>query len=103
MPLLGYQDPWFQHRVQNTHVTDPAKLLTLLGIVTLAVTWAHRCATRVMGPKPIRRKKHKSLEKSWFRTEFDALRRWIIHDPDDVLMAWQTTIPKRPVKPAEIQ
>ncbi|MCY3875536.1 MAG: hypothetical protein OXF88_14755, partial [Rhodobacteraceae bacterium] len=63
----------------------------------------HRCATRVMGRKPIRRKTHKRLEKSWFRTGFDALRRWIIHDPDDALMAWQTTIPKRSVKLPEIQ
>ena len=42
--------------IEDTHTTDSAKLLTLLGIVTLAVTWAHRCATRVMGRKPIRRK-----------------------------------------------
>ena len=89
--------------IEDIHITDSAKLLTLLGIVTLAVTWAHRCATRVMGRKPIRRKTHKRLEKSWFRTGFDALRRRIICDPDDALMAWQTTIPKRPVKLPEIQ
>ena len=89
--------------IEDTHITDSAKLSTLLGIVTLAVTWAHRCATRVMGRKPIRRKTHKRLEKSWFRTGFDALRRWIIYDPDDALKAWQTTIPKRSVKLREIQ
>ncbi len=38
-----------------------------------------------------------------FRTGFDALRMWIIYDPDDALMAWQTTIPKGPVKLPEIQ
>ena len=65
--------------IEDTHITDPANLATLPGIVALDVTWAHRCATRVMGRKPICRKKHKRLEKSWFRTGFDALRRWIIH------------------------
>ena len=89
--------------IENTHTTDPAKLTTLLGIVNPAVTSAHRCGTRVMGRKPTRRKKHKRLEKSWFRTGFDALRRWIIHEPDDAHLAWQTTIPKRPVKLPEIQ
>ncbi len=94
-------DPWLH--IEDTHINDSAKLVTLPGIVTLAVTWAHRCATRVMGRKPIRRKTHKRLKKSWFRTGFDALRRWIIYDPDDALMAWQTTIPKGPVKLPEIQ
>ncbi len=53
--------------------------------------------------KPIRRKTHKRLEKSWFRTGFEALRRWIIYDPDNALLAWQTTIPKRSVKLPEVQ
>ncbi len=25
--------------IENTHITDPANLATLLGVVTLAVTW----------------------------------------------------------------
>ncbi|MCY4139962.1 MAG: hypothetical protein OXF56_17060, partial [Rhodobacteraceae bacterium] len=39
--------------IEDTQITDSAKLSTLLGIVTLVVTWAHRRATRVMGRKPV--------------------------------------------------
>ncbi len=34
-------DPWLH--IEDTHINDSAKLVTLPGIVTLAVTWAHRC------------------------------------------------------------
>ena len=37
--------------IEDTHITDPDKLATLLVVVALAVTWAYRCATRVMGRK----------------------------------------------------
>ncbi len=67
--------------IEDTHITDPEKLATLLVLVALAVTWAYRCATRVMGRTAIRRKGHGRREKSWFRTGLDALRNWIIHHP----------------------
>jgi len=86
--------------IEDTHITDPDKLATLLVVVALAVTWAHRCASLAMGRKAIRRKVHGRREKSWFRTGFDALRNWIIHRPGQAFDAWARTCPRRPFQPA---
>ena len=37
--------------IEDTHITDPAKLATLLAVVALAMTWAYRCASQAMGRK----------------------------------------------------
>jgi hypothetical protein len=84
--------------IEDTHITDPDKLATLLVLVALAVTWAYRCATRVTGRRAIRRKGHGRREKSWFRTGLDALRNWIIHHPDYALDAWTKSCPRRPIQ-----
>lgn len=81
--------------LEDTHITDPAKLDTLMAIVALAVTWAYRCATAAMGPAAIRRKAHGRREKSWFRLGLDTLRKWLIHQPERALNAWSQTIPRR--------
>lgn len=83
--------------IEDTHITDPDKLATLLVVIALAVTWAYRCATRVMGRKAISRKRHGRREKSWFRTGLDALRNWILHQPDKALDAWTANCPRRPI------
>lgn len=84
--------------IEDTHITDPHKLATLLVLVALAVVWAYRCATRVMGRKAIRRKAHGRREKSWFRTGLDALRNWIIHQPHQALLTWTRACPRSPLK-----
>ncbi|WP_300588421.1 transposase, partial [Marivita sp.] len=86
--------------IEDTHITDPDKLATLLVLVlvALAVTWAYRCATRVMGRGAIRRKGHGRREKSWFRTGLDALRNWIIHHPGHALEAWTNKCPRRSIQ-----
>ena len=84
--------------IEDTHITDPDKLATLLVVIALAVTWAYRCATRVMGRMAISRKRHGRREKSWFRTGLDALRNWILHQPDKAINAWTETCPRRPPK-----
>lgn len=86
--------------IEDTHITDPDKLATLLVVVALAVTWAYRCATRAMGRTAIPRKTHGRHEKSWFRTGFDSLRNWIIHQPGHALDAWASTCPRRPFQNA---
>jgi hypothetical protein len=86
--------------IEDTHITDPDKLATLLVVVALAVTWAYRCGTRAMGRTAIPRKAHGRYEKSWFRTGFDTLRNWIIHQPGQALDAWVSTCPRRPYQPA---
>jgi len=83
--------------IEDTHITDTGKLATLLAIVTLALTWAYRCATCTMGRKAISRKTHGRREKSWFRIGLDALRNWIIHKPEYAVFAWTDTYPKRPL------
>lgn len=84
--------------IEDTHITDPGKLATLLVVVTLAVTWAYRCATRTMGTKAIRRKSHGRREKSWFRIGLDSLRNWIMHRPEKAIAAWTQTCPRRTFK-----
>jgi len=87
--------------IEDTHITDPDKLSTLLVLVALAVTWAYRCATCVIGRGAIRQKGHGRREKSWFRTGLDALRNWIIHHPARALQAWSNTCPRRPIQVAK--
>jgi hypothetical protein len=81
--------------VEDTRLRSPDKLACLLVIVTLAMTWAYRCATACMGMKAIIRKTHGRREKSWFRIGFDTLRTWIAnHDPRGI-QAWKEKCPKR--------
>ena len=81
--------------IEDTHITNPDKLATLLVIVALAMTWAYRCASRAMGRQGIPKKAHKRRVKSWFRIGFDMLRRWILYDTEKALQAWRQTCPKR--------
>jgi len=83
---------------EDTHITNPQKLDTLMGIIALALAWAYRCATSVKGTQSIPRKGHGRREKSWFRTGLDALRKWILFDPERALKAWQANRPKRAMK-----
>lgn len=83
--------------LEDTHITDPTKLATLLVLIALAFTWACRSAIRVIGRGAIRRKRHGRREKSWFRTGLDALRKWIIHSPQHALEAWTNRYPRRPL------
>ena len=80
--------------LEDTHIVNPAKLDMLMGIIALAMGWAYRCATRSKGRRTIRRKTHGRREKSWFRTGLDALRRWLLYDPEMAIKAWLKTIPK---------
>lgn len=83
--------------LEDTRLRAAEKLDRLLVVVTLAITWAYRCATRTMVMKAIARKTHGRREKSWFRLGLDALRRWIINDPRRACRAWLEKAPKRPL------
>lgn len=80
--------------IEDTHITNPEKLASLIGIVMLAITWAYRCATTVMGMKAIPRKSHGRREKSWFRIGLDALRDWIANQPTKAAHAWAQNAPR---------
>jgi Transposase DDE domain len=84
--------------LEDTRLRAAAKLDCMLVVVTLAITWAYRCATCSMGMKAIRRKTHGRREKSWFRVGLDALRRWIINDQQRAIAAWIERAPKRPIR-----
>lgn len=84
--------------IEDTHITDPGKLSTLLVVVALAVTWAYTCARDLMGLKAIKRKKHGRREKSWFRIGLDALRNWLIHKTGQAIKAWIKTCPQKTLK-----
>lgn len=80
--------------IEDTHITNPDKLASLIVIVMLAITWAYRCATKAMGMKAIPRKSHRRREKSWFRIGFDALRDWIANQPAKAVQAWAQNVPR---------
>lgn len=89
--------------LEDTRITDPKKLDTLLVIVALAMLWAYRCATRHMGVKAIPRKAHGRRQQSWFRLGFDRLRNWLIYDPSSAISAWLQTAPKMRLLPLKSQ
>lgn len=84
--------------LEDTHITDPRKLASLIIILILAITWAYRCATQTMGMKAIPRKTHGRRHKSWFRIGLDALREWIIHYPHKAITAWRQKVPRTTIK-----
>lgn len=74
--------------LEDTRLTDPAKLATLLGILAMAICWAYRSATQIMGHRAIARKTHGRREKSWFRVGLDALRISLHASCELALSAW---------------
>jgi len=84
--------------IEDTRITNPAKLNTLLIIVTLAMAWAHVTAAAVQAGAAIKKRAHGHRYKSWFRLGFDLLRNWIIHKPDKAAHTWKQTWPKRRFK-----
>jgi hypothetical protein len=84
--------------LEDTRLRAAEKLDCLLVVVTLAITWAYRCATCSMSMKAIPRKTHGRREKSWFRIGLDALRQWTINDQRRAILAWVQKAPKRPIR-----
>jgi hypothetical protein len=83
--------------MEDTRLTQPAKLGLLTAIVALALAWAHACASTVKGRADIERASHGYRRKSWFRTGFDRLRHWIAHRPQAAILLWNA-IWQRPFK-----
>lgn len=81
--------------MEDTHLTDPAKIETLTAILALAMTWVYEAATVTMGMKAIARKVHGRRQKSWFRTSFDALRNALLNAPHTAATFWTTSCLKR--------
>jgi len=75
--------------------TDPAKLSTLLLVITLAMAWAHVTAATAQAGGAIKKRPNEYRHKSWFRLGFDLLRNWILYQPDKAAHTWTRTWPKR--------
>ena len=75
--------------MEDTRLTQPAKLGLLTAIVAMALAWAHACASAVKGKAEIQRASHGYRRKSWFRTGFDILRHWIASHPHKAETLWR--------------
>jgi hypothetical protein len=81
--------------MEDTRLTQPRKLDSLLVIITLAMAWAYACATAVKGTGTIKLRGHGYRAKSWFRLGFDQLRRWILNQPQRAAEVWKRIWPRR--------
>jgi hypothetical protein len=81
--------------LEDTRLTCPRKLDLLLGIVALAVAWASKTASRLIGTGKMPRKKHGYYAKSWFRVGLDQIRRLLRTDPITAMEPWRQIRPKR--------
>lgn len=84
--------------LEDTHLTIPAKIETLTALVALAMTWAYRSATCVMGMKAIKRKTHRRRQKSWFRVGLDILRNAIANQSQLAATVWLSKCPRAPLR-----
>ena len=75
--------------LEDTRLTIARKLSLLLAIVAIAMAWSSKTAAKTVGTRPMPRKIHGYLAKSWFRTGFDTLRNRLRHDPHRALETWQ--------------
>jgi hypothetical protein len=61
-------------RLEDTHLTETERVSKLLSLLTIAVSWAILAGEMESQVKPLKIKKHGSLEKSIFRLGFEVLR-----------------------------
>jgi len=83
--------------IEDTRLTDPAKLDLLMALVALAIAWAARTAKSHLGTRWPPRKAHGYLAQSWFRTGFDLVRSLLRSDPLNAIQAWRR-IPRNGTK-----
>lgn len=75
--------------LEDTRLTDPRKLDLLMALVALALAWAGRAASDLLGRREPARKAHGYLAQSWFRTGFDHIRNRLRTDPEAALAPWR--------------
>ena len=61
-------------RLEDTHLTEIARISKLLSLLTIAVSWAMLAGELEIQAEPLKTKKHGKLEKSIFRLGFETLR-----------------------------
>ncbi|WP_055663483.1 transposase, partial [Jannaschia seosinensis] len=81
--------------LEDTRLTLASKLSLLIAITAIAIALICRAAAQLMGHKYPARKKHGYCSKSWFRTGFDEVRRWMRSGPETPLVARNLVVPRR--------
>lgn len=72
-------------RMEETHMTDPAKIEKLLFILAIAVCWAYKIGELQARKVPITIKKHGRKLKSLFRLGLDLIRRALFREDESLL------------------
>lgn len=75
--------------LEDTRITDPAKLALLMGLVALATAWTAAAAKQKPANRWPPRKTHGYLAQSWFRTGFDIIRNLLRSDPLEAIRPWR--------------
>jgi len=78
---------------EDTRLTCARKLALLTAIVAIAIAWASRAATDMLGRRAPPRKAHGYLAKSIFRIGFERLRTLLRADPLRTLEPWKNLAP----------
>jgi hypothetical protein len=86
--------------LEDTRLTCPRKLHLLMALVALALAWAGRTASDLLGRREPARKAHGYLAQSWFRIGFDHLRNRLRTDPKAALDVWSAIA--KPLKNAGV-
>ncbi|OSQ56720.1 transposase [Marivita cryptomonadis] len=76
--------------LEDTRMQTAEKLSLLLAIVAMAIAWANKTASALIGTGKLTRKTHGHYAKSWFRTGFDEVRRLLRSNPIAALDPWQS-------------
>ena len=84
--------------IEDTRLTDPAKLDLLMGLVALAIAWTARTAKNHLGTRWPPRKAHGYLAQSWFRTGFDLVRSRLRSDPLSAIQPWRRLLGNQPFR-----
>lgn len=74
--------------LEDTRLQIASKLTTLLALVALAIAWASKAASTLIGRRKLKRKSHGYYAKSWFRTGFDHIRMLLRTDPAKAIHPW---------------
>lgn len=78
--------------MEDTRLTAPRKLDLLMALVALALAWAGRTASDLLGPDEPARKSHRHLAQSWFRTGFDQIRNRLRTGHETAIDPWKSLV-----------
>lgn len=88
--------------LEDTHMTDPHKLATLMSVLAIAFCLAYKAGLWVARIKPPRRKSHGRLQRSLFALGLNAFRKAMVRMSEleihDYMMAlFKPNIPRKPL------